>query len=101
MNNSPVRSTKSTLSDFLIVLQLLVGLRFQILFHSPPGVLFTFPSRYFPLSVIWEYLALEDGPPVFTRGSTCLVLLWIYQGVLPLSPTRLLLSMAGLPSPFG
>ncbi len=23
-----------------------VGLRFQVLFHSPPGVLFTFPSRY-------------------------------------------------------
>ena len=25
---------------------LLVGLRFQVLFHSPFGVLFTFPSRY-------------------------------------------------------
>ena len=24
-----------------------VGTRFQILFHSPPGVLFTFPSRYY------------------------------------------------------
>ena len=24
----------------------LVSLRFQVLFHSPPGVLFTFPSRY-------------------------------------------------------
>ena len=23
-----------------------VGTRFQVLFHSPPGVLFTFPSRY-------------------------------------------------------
>ena len=29
-----------------IVLQLLVSTRFQVLFHSPPGVLFTFPSRY-------------------------------------------------------
>src|SRR5689334_2753655 len=27
-------------------LPLLVGTRFQDLFHSPPGVLFTFPSRY-------------------------------------------------------
>ena len=27
-------------------LQRLVGTRFQALFHSPPGVLFTFPSRY-------------------------------------------------------
>ena len=28
------------------VLCLLVSIRFQVLFHSPPGVLFTFPSRY-------------------------------------------------------
>ena len=29
-----------------IALPLLVGIRFQVLFHSPPGVLFIFPSRY-------------------------------------------------------
>ena len=29
-----------------IVLLLLVGLRFHVLFHSPLGVLFTFPSLY-------------------------------------------------------
>ena len=29
-----------------MVLQHLVNLRFQVLFHSPFGVLFTFPSRY-------------------------------------------------------
>ena len=29
-----------------VVLCLLVGARFQVLFHSPFGVLFTFPSRY-------------------------------------------------------
>ena len=27
-------------------LRLLVGTKFQVLFHSPPGVLFTFPSPY-------------------------------------------------------
>jgi hypothetical protein len=27
-------------------LPLIVGIGFQVLFHSPPGVLFTFPSRY-------------------------------------------------------
>jgi hypothetical protein len=32
-------------------LRLLVGARFQVLFHSPPGVLFTVPSRYYSLSV--------------------------------------------------
>ena len=26
---------------------MLVSLRFHVLFHSPPGVLFTFPSRYY------------------------------------------------------
>ena len=29
----------------------LVDAGFQVLFHSPPGVLFTFPSRYCALSV--------------------------------------------------
>ena len=43
--NSPDRSTKSTRSSFN-GLSVLVGTRFQVLFHSPPGVLFTFPSRY-------------------------------------------------------
>ena len=43
--NSPDRSTKSTTSHF-DVLCVLVNIRFQVLFHSPPGVLFTFPSQY-------------------------------------------------------
>ena len=47
---SPDRSTKSTRSHF-DVLSVLVSLGFQVLFHSPPGVLFTFPSQYFALSV--------------------------------------------------
>ena len=29
----------------------LVDTGFQVLFHSPPGVLFTFPSQYYALSV--------------------------------------------------
>ena len=29
----------------------LVDAGFQVLFHSPPGVLFTFPSQYYTLSV--------------------------------------------------
>ena len=47
-HNSLARSTKSTRS---LALPLLVSIRFQFLFHSPPGVLFTFPSRYYSLSV--------------------------------------------------
>ena len=45
IHNSPDRSTKSTTSH-LNVLCLLVNIGFQVLFHSPPGVLFNFPSRY-------------------------------------------------------
>ena len=44
--NSLAHSTKGTPSHPKGVLRLLVGKRFQVLFHSPPGVLFTFPSRY-------------------------------------------------------
>ena len=70
--NSPARSTKSTTSDwFPVVLCLLVSTRFQVLFHSPPGVLFTFPSRYYSLSVTWSYLAFGDGPPVFRLDFSC------------------------------
>ena len=47
---SPDRSTKSTISHF-DVLYVLVSTGFQVLFHSPPGVLFTFPSQYYSLSV--------------------------------------------------
>jgi len=50
---------------------------FQVLFHSPPGVLFTFPSRYYSLSVTREYLALGGGPPCFPQGFSCPVVLWI------------------------
>ena len=44
--NSLAHSTKGTPSQARGLLRLLVGTRFQVLFHSPPGVLFTFPSRY-------------------------------------------------------
>ena len=62
-----------------VVLCLLVSIGFQVLFHSPPGVLFTFPSRYYTLSVTRSYLALGDGPPVFPPDSTCPVVLWIHS----------------------
>ena len=55
----------------LNALRLLVNLRFQVLFHSPPGVLFTCPSRYYSLSVTWSYLALRDGPRSFRQDFSC------------------------------
>ena len=74
--HSPDHSTKGTISR-IDALYVLVGTRFQVLFHSPPGVLFTFPSQYYTLSVIGEYLGLEGGPPVFPPGFTCPAVLWI------------------------
>ena len=59
------------------VLPQLVSAGFQVLFHSPPGVLFTFPSRYYALSVTSTYLGLEGGPPGFPPDSSCPVVLWI------------------------
>ena len=88
-NNSPDRSTKSTISH-LNVLYVLVNIRFQVLFHSPPGVLFTVPSRYCTLSVTRSYLALRDGPRSFTPDFTCPALLWISLGLLCISTTGLL-----------
>ena len=50
-SNSPDHYAKGTPSaacgaSSALSLRPLVGTRFQVLFHSPPGVLFTFPSRY-------------------------------------------------------
>ena len=76
LRNSPDRSTKSTRLH-LNVLPQFVNTGFQVLFHSPPGVLFTFPSQYCALSVTEEYLALRGGPRFFLQGFSCLVVLWI------------------------
>ena len=65
-----------------MVLRLLVNDGFQVLFHSPPGVLFTFPSRYWFTIGGQEYLALEGGPPRFPQGFSC-------PGVLGIRPTSL------------
>ena len=79
---SPASATRRTVlqkvrgSSYKDVPQL-VNIWFQVLFHSPPGVLFTFPSQYYALSVTKEYLALRGGPRSFPQGFTCLVVLWI------------------------
>ncbi len=67
--NSPDRSTKSTRSRLShIALPPVVDTGFQVLFHSPPGLLFTFPSRYFALSVTREYLSLGGWSPRLPTG---------------------------------
>ena len=97
--NSPDRSTKSTTPP-INGLCLLVSTRFQVLFHSPPGVLFTFPSRY--CSTIGHQVVFRLGgwsprlPTGFlvSRGTldparfTSFSLTWLSHAV------------AGLPMPF-
>ena len=83
----PARATRRTVLQKVrgrtfAVLPQLVNTGFQVLFHSPHGVLFTFPSRYCALSVTEEYLALRGGPRSFPQGFTCPVVLWI-----PLCPS--------------
>ena len=67
------------------------------LFHSPLGVLFTFPSRYWCAIGDQGYLALEGGPPYFPQGFPCPVVLRQMPEVHPLSPTGLSPSLAALP----
>ena len=79
-----------TIVSWQVVLSLLVSIQFQVLFHSPPGVLFTVPSRYYSLSVTRSYLALWDGPHIFARDFTCPVLLWNSLDGFSISVTGLL-----------
>ena len=51
-----------------MVLCLLVSSRFQVLFHSPPGVLFTFPSRYYSLSGHMVVFSLTGWSPCLPSG---------------------------------
>ena len=78
------------------MLCLLVSIRFQVLFHSPPGVLFTVPSQYYSLSVTRSYLGLGDGPPSFTPDFSCPVLLRILVGFTLVLTTGLLPCLAHL-----
>ena len=57
-------------------LQLLVSIRFQVLFHSPNrGAFHLSLTVLCSLSVVYEYLGLEGGPPMFRQDYTCPALL--------------------------
>ena len=57
-------------------LQLLVSIRFQVLFHSPHrGAFHLSLTVLCSLSVMYEYLGLEGGPPMFRQDYTCPALL--------------------------
>ena len=79
---------------------MLVNIRFQVLFHSPPGVLFTVPSQYWSTIghqvVFWlggwsPLIPYRFLVSVGTRDTDC---------YLTISSTRLSLSLVGFPTPF-
>ena len=95
-NNSPDRSTKSTISH-LNVLYLLVNIGFQVLFHSPPGVLFTFPSRYcFTIGHQVVFSLWGWSPIIHTRFPVSRTTLDTTMSI-NLSHTRLSLSLVYFP----
>ena len=101
----PVNVTRRTVLQKVrgrthMVLPQFVNTGFQVLFHSPPGVLFTVPSWYYALSVAIESLALEGGPPCFPQDSSCPVVLWIPASNSSFSRTGLLPSLALLSRSF-
>ena len=80
-----------------MVLCVLVNIRFQVLFHSPPGVLFTFPSQYCSTIGHWLVFRLGGWSPhilyrflvsVDTQDTNCHFII---------SSTRLSLSLIRLP----
>ena len=97
--NSLARSTKSTTLE-VFFLCLLVGARFQVLFHSPPGVLFTFPSQY--CSTIGHQVVFRLGgwSPRLPCGFHVSAGTLDTVGHIHISCTRLLRSLVWLPNQF-
>ena len=110
--NSQAHSPRGTLSgiagnisisralDPLLALQLFVGFRFQVLFHSPNRGTF-----HLSLTVIVHYrspnvFSLRECTPQIPTGLACPVVLRYLTEDNQFSHTGLLPSMAGYPTPF-
>ena len=83
-----------------IALRLLVGLRFQVLFHSPHWGTF-----HLSLTVLVHYrspdvFSLGEWTPQIPAGLACPAVLRYQVGDNQLSPTGLSPSLAGFPTPF-
>lgn len=65
-----------------------------------PGFFSPFPHGTSSLSVSKEYLALEDGPPIFNQDFSCPDLLFERLHIIGLSHTGLSPSTAGFSKPF-
>ena len=98
--HSPDHSTKGTRSS-VDGLSVLVNTRFQVLFHSPPGVLFTFPSQYFFSIGHRVVFRLGGWSPRLPTGFHVSGGTLDTAGCLVFSPTGFSPSLIDLPMPFG
>ena len=83
------------------MLSLLVSTGFQVLFHSPPGVLFTFPSQYFFAIGHWVVFRLGGWSPQLPTGFLVSRGTLVPSVLIRPSPTWLSHSPAPLPRGFG
>ena len=97
-NNSLTHYTKGTPSPLRALTACTYAVSGSISLPSP-GFFSPFPHGTGSLSVDREYLALEDGPPIFRQDYTCPALLFVGHR-LCLSCTGLSPAMAGLSRPF-
>ena len=87
-------------TDMLLALRLIVGLRFQVLFHSPNRGTF-----HLSLTVLVHYrspsvFSLGEWTPQIPTGLACPVVLRYPAGDIRFSHTGLSPSLAGFPTPF-
>ena len=82
------------------MLCVLVNIRFQVLFHSPPGVLFTFPSQYFSSIGHQVVFRLGGWSPLLPGRFHVSARTPDPAHRLPVSPTGLSPSMVDLPMSF-
>ena len=101
------RSLNATLLESTLVkalkagLPLFVCIRFQDLFHSPPGVLFAFPSRYlFTIGRLRVFSLGGWSPHIQTGFHVSRPTLFVPSSTIDISHTGLSPAMAGLSIPF-
>ena len=97
-NNSLTHYTKGTPSPLRALTACTYAVSGSISLPSP-GFFSPFPHGTGSLSVDREYLALEDGPPIFNQDFSCPDLLFVTHKP-TISHTGLSPTMAGLSIPF-
>ncbi len=71
-SNSLTHYTKGTaVAQIALCFHCLYTHGFRFYFTPLPGFFSPFPHGTCSLSVSWEYLALEGGPPIFRQDFTC------------------------------